>query len=223
VKAITGEAVKTKFFRTLKEIRYAGYLTTHPAKGFWEIKQEGEGSLLTSLLILAGTIFVLILKELYTGYIFGGERDVSYFFGDTIVSTSLLFFGWCIANWCLTCLFDGEGKFRDIVKATGYALLPYLIIQLIMIFLSNYFIIREEIFYNMLDSVSIAWMTVLIIMSVMITHQYGVLKAFFVCIASIAALMMITYLILLFFNLMSQVINFVTVYMDEWALRMAGG
>ena len=198
------------------------FLTTHPAKGFWEIKNEGEGSTFTGLLIFAATVFVMILSNLYTGFIFSGGRNTFYNFFTTIFSMSALFFGWAIANWCLTCLFDGEGKITDIIRATGYALLPFMFIQLIMIFLSNYFILREATFYNMLNGISFAWMIALLIMSVMITHQYSVLKAILVCLFSAAAMMMLAYLILLFFFLMNHVINFVSIYMDELRLRMAG-
>ena len=206
--------------KTWKELRYAMYLTTHPAKGFWEIKNEGEGSTFTGLLIFGFTVFVMILSNLYTGFIFGGERNVHYNFFTTVVSTSALFFGWAIANWCLTCLFEGEGKITDIIRATGYALLPFAIIQLLMIFLSNYFVIREEQFYTMLNSISFAWMIALLIMSVMITHQYSVAKALLVCIASAVAMMMLAYLILLFFFLINRIMDFITIYMDEVRIRM---
>jgi hypothetical protein len=128
-----------------------------------------------------------------------------------------------VASWCLTCLFDGEGKLVDIVRATGYSLLPYMIIQLIMIFLSNYFIIREEVFYDMLGRISVFWMMALIVMSVMITHQYSVLKTIVVSIFSVASLIALAYLIVLFFFLLQQVVNFVAVYWSEMSIRMSGG
>jgi hypothetical protein len=207
----------------LKELRYAAFLTTHPAKGFWEIKHEKQGSLFTSMLIFFSTVFVLILGELYTGFIFSGGRDTFYSFMSTVVGTSALFMGWCVANWCLTCLFDGEGKLVDIVTATGYALLPFMLIQLLNVFLSNYFIIREQVFYNMLSSVSVVWMIGLILMGVMITHQYGVLKAVVVSAFSVAVMIGIAYLIILFFYLLQQVITFISIYVDEMSIRMAGG
>ena len=37
----------------LKELRYSLYLTTHPFKGFWEIKHENRGSLRTAVFWLA--------------------------------------------------------------------------------------------------------------------------------------------------------------------------
>jgi hypothetical protein len=136
---------------------------------------------------------------------------------------SALFFGWAIANWCLTCLFDGEGKFVDIVRATGYALVPFMLIQLLMIFLSRYFVLREEVFYNMLNVISVVWMLGLILMGVMITHQYAVLKSILVSLFSVATMIGIAYLIVLFFYLLQQVISFVTIYIDEMTIRMAGG
>ena len=220
---VTKLKAKETFLKTVKELRYALYLTTHPAKGFWEIKQEGEGSLLTAMIIFGFTIFVMILSNLYTGFIFSGGRSLGYSYVDTIFSMSALFFGWGVANWCLTCLFDGEGKLFEIIKATGYALLPFAIIQLLMVFLSNYFIQREAVFYNMLGSISFAWMVLLMIMSVMITHQYGVLKTILVCIFTLATMALLGFIVLLFFNLLQQVISFIEVYASEISIRMAGG
>jgi hypothetical protein len=219
------EKAKNRFFKTIKELRYAMYLTTHPVKGFWEIKHEKEGSLFTSWIILAFTILVMIASNLYTGFIFGGggRMAVYYRFTDTVISISMLFFGWCIANWSFTCLFEGEGKFVDIIKATSYAMLPFALIQLVMIFLSNYFIQREQVFYGMLNILSVVWMFVLILFSIMITHQYSVLKTLFVTLATIAAMIMLAFLILLFFNLIQQVGDFVTVFYEELMIRMAGG
>jgi hypothetical protein len=122
--------------QTLKELKYALYLTKHPFKGFWEIKYENEGSLTTAIIILVMAIITQILSKLFTGFLFGGVKNVNYNFLMTVFSFLAIFFAWCISNWCLTCLSDGKGTFKDICIATSYALLPYLLIHLIMIITS---------------------------------------------------------------------------------------
>ncbi|MGO4843943.1 hypothetical protein AB4144_67850, partial [Rhizobiaceae sp. 2RAB30] len=42
----------------------------------------------------------------------------------------LPFILFCVANWSLTTLMDGEGKFLEIITAVGYSLLPFIILYL---------------------------------------------------------------------------------------------
>ncbi len=44
-----------------------------------------------------------------------------------VLPTVVLFIIWCIANWCLTTLMDGKGKFNHIYMATAYAFTPYVL------------------------------------------------------------------------------------------------
>lgn len=103
-----------------KELRYAFYLLFHPFKGFWDIKHEKKGSLLTAGILLIAFLLSQICSSLYTGYLFsdGGLDDFNLF--RELFKWFFLFFGWCLSNWCLTCLFDGEGTFGDIFKATAF-------------------------------------------------------------------------------------------------------
>lgn len=50
---------------------------------------------------------------------------------------------WSVANWSLTTLIDGEGKFSEIFTSTCFALTPLILIGIPWILLSN-FISAEE-------------------------------------------------------------------------------
>ena len=97
-----------------RELRYALWLTVHPFKGFWEIKKEGRGSGRTATLFLLCYLLVTALSGLYTGYLFREEDVLDFSAPKAMLQVLLLFFGFCVANWGLTCLFDGEGTFADI-------------------------------------------------------------------------------------------------------------
>ena len=108
----------------LKELRYSLYLIVHPFKGFWEIKHERKGSLRTAVLWLILYVLTTVLSGFCTAYLFNPGGGVNFNVYQSVATTLCLFFLWCIASWCLTSLYDGEGKFIDIVKATAYALIP---------------------------------------------------------------------------------------------------
>jgi len=207
--------------QTVKELRYAIYLTRHPFKAYWDIKHENEGSLKTAMIILGLTMFTQVLSKLFTGFLFGGVRDESYNCFSTIGSFLAIYLAWCISNWCLTCLSDGKGTFKDICIATAYAFVPYIIIQLIMIALSNQFIAREAVFYNILNNLSLVWVAFLLVVGMLVTHQFTLTRTVVVILFTIVGMIAMGCLLLLFFNLIQQVVGFVSIVIDELLLRMS--
>lgn len=206
--------------QTLKELRYALYLTVHPFKGFWDIKYEKEGSLKTAFILLAATIVVQIISNLKTGYLFGGV-SINYNFMRTVTSSLFLFFSWCLANWCLTCLSDGKGTFKDIMMFTSYSLTPYIILQLIMVIVSNIFIQREATFYSMLGGLSLVWVAFLLVTGMLTTHHFTLTRTVVVLAFTIVGMVVIAFLILLVFTMFQQVIGFVSAVIDEAVQRMS--
>ncbi len=207
--------------RYVKELRYGLYITMHPFKGFWDIKHEGEGSIGTALIILAATIIVRILSTLYSGYLFVGKVDVNYNMMTTIISSIFLYFDWCVANWALTCLSDGKGNLKDIMMFTAYSLIPFAIIQAIMIVCSNMFILREATFYSMMNGVSYVWTGFLMVTGMLTTHEYSLTKTIVVVAATILGMVVIAVLIVMFFTMFQEVISFISIVADEAVMRMS--
>lgn len=206
--------------RTIKELKYALYLIKHPFKAYWDIKFEQEGSLKTAIIIMIIFNVVLIGKTLFTGYLFGGVQNVNYNLFSTISASMSIFLIWCSANWSLTCLSDGKGRFKDICIATAYALVPYILIQIPMILLSNIFVLREIMFYNILNGFSLVWCGLLILVGQIMTHQYTLIRALVVIVFTIVGMLAIICLILLFFNLLQQVVIFISIVADEVSMRL---
>lgn len=206
--------------KIFKELRYSLYLTVHPFKGFWEIKHENEGSMRTAAILLIATIVVQIVSMLKTGYLFGGV-SINYNMFRTIISTLFLFFSWCIANWCLTCLSDGKGTFKDIMMFTSYSLTPYIILQAIMVVVSNVFIQREATFYNMLNGLSIVWVIFLLVTGMLTTHQFTLTRTVVVMVFTLLGMVVIALLIVMVFAMLQEVISFVSVVANEAVLRMS--
>ena len=133
----------------------------------------------------------------------------------------LLFFLWCIGNWCLTSLFDGTGTFRDIFIATSFSLLPYSVIRLVLIPLSHALSQTEASFYQLLLAIGVLWTAGLLCCSVIVTHQYGLLKSLLIVACILLSMCVIAYILLLFFHLIEQIYAFAVLYWRELMQRLA--
>lgn len=206
--------------KTLKEIKYSFYLIFHPFNGYWDIKHEKCGSVKTASVFL--TVFTLfyILSSRLTGIMFN-DNDITRLnlFKDVIMVLSV-FFLWCVANWCLTTVMDGEGSFKDIYIMTAYSLLPVILCSLPLIILSRFLSLREAAFYSLILIASQVWTGFLLIIGVLTTHQFTLSRTFFTILLTLLGMLIIVFIALLFFNLIQQMAGFIVNIFNEVSLRM---
>ena len=126
----------------------------------------------------------------------------------------------CIANWGMTTLFDGKGRFQDIYMAMCYALMPFVIIQLPLVLVSNIIAYDEAAFYEVLMSVSVIWSLGLVFIGLMQVHDYGPGKTIIFLIVTIFGAAVIIFLLLVFFSLLSDAIGFFVSLYREIAFRL---
>ena len=188
-------------------LRYALYVTVHPFDGFWDLKNEKRGNLRVAFILLALTVFTYVAQRRYTGFVFNYNHIVKLNVLMEILSVLLLFFLWVSANWCLTTLMDGKGTYRDIVIATAYSLTPYILINLVLIILSHFFISGEGVFYYFFITVSFIWSGALLFLSTMITHDYLFWKSFFTVILILVGMGIMIFLLLLLASVVQQIIG----------------
>lgn len=202
-----------------KSLKYVFHVIFHPADGFWDLKRERRGSLSASLTFLALTIVTLALEKLETAFLFNPNRLSE---ANVLIDafTVLLVFGlWCVANWCTTSLMDGKGRMKDIVIAMGYALFPVALIRLPMVLISHCITLQEGTFYYVFGFIAYAWAAALVFAGTMMTHEYSFGKTVFTCIITILGMGILMFIGLLFFNVISEMIVFVTTIYREIRFR----
>lgn len=134
--------------RTLwEEFLFGFHVIMHPFDGFWDLKHEKRGSVRGALCIVALTVVSVMYNKVGSAYLFGGGNQINLLYPIMIVVAPLLL--WCVANWCLTTLFDGEGRFKDIFIATSYALLPIPLIFIPTTILTNFLSLSEAEFVTL--------------------------------------------------------------------------
>ena len=127
---------------------------------------------------------------------------------------------WCVGNWALTTLFDGKGRLDQVYMATCYCMLPYPLIQFPLIILSNVVTVEEGAFYAVLSVISLVWAAALIIAAMMQIHEYSMSKTILFTVASIFAMLVMVFLLLLFFSMISQGISYFISLGKEILFRM---
>ena len=203
----------------VETLKYGFYVITHPFDGFWGLRREGRGSVAAAVTFVALTILTLTIEKQNTGFLFNFNRLSDLNVVVDVVTVALLYVLWCVANWCTTSLMDGKGRMQDILTAVGYSLLPIILIRLPMVLMSHGITTNEGSFYYVLGTVSYLWAGFLIFTGTMVIHQYSVTKTIATSIVTIVGMGIIMFIGLLFFNVIQQMLTFVTTIYKELRFR----
>ncbi len=209
-----------KWAHFISSVKYAKYVCFHPFDGFWDLVHEKRGSIAAATVFLVMFLITHVVKLMYTNFQFINAplQYVNVF--EQAASLLLPFLIFCIANWSFTTLFEGKGRFKDIYMAMCYALVPYVVIQLPLVFVSNIIAFDEAAFYNVLMGFSIIWSVGLAYIGLMQIHDYGPGKTFIFLIFTLLGVCIIIFLLLVFFSLLGDAIAFFVSFYRECAFRL---
>lgn len=218
-KVNTRAALKVGRKSLKEEILYAFHVIFHPFDGFWDLKHENRGSMRSASVILITTILVYFYNSIGRGYIFNPYTSYSDIFGAvTAVLAPLLL--WVVANWCLTTLFEGEGSMRDIFIASCYCLTPLILLIFPSTLLSHVLAANESGILTLMNSFAYLWLGILLVLGMMVTHDYSVGKNLLTCVATVVGMAFIMFIGVLFSSLMAKIVMFITQIVEEIAFRL---
>ena len=206
--------------RYISSLRYALHVITHPFDGFWDLNREKKGSMAAAHTILALFLITYVMKLMYTNFQFILVPVQYINIYQRMASLLLPFLVLCIANWALTTLFDGKGRFRDIYMGMCYALAPYVLIQLPCILLSHILAYDEAEFYNVLIGFSEIWCLFLVFVALMEIHDFSPGKTLISIVATVIGGLIILFLVMVFFSLLSDAYAFFASLYKEIRFRL---
>lgn len=189
-------------------IKFPLHLIFHPIDAYWDLKSDNRGRMLVAFLSLALTIIMMTLQKQYAGFLvnFTDPRTINSIV--EIATVAVPFFLWCIANWSVTTLMEGEGKFREIFLATGYSLIPVILIYAPMIVISRFMVQEETAFYYLFNSIAFFWFLLLLFIGTMTVHQYTVFKTIITMLLTLIVMGIIVFLGALVFSMLQQLYEF---------------
>ena len=203
-----------------QSLRFALHVITHPFDGFWDLIHEKRGTMAAAHTFLFLFLLTRVLKLICTNFQFISAPIQHINLFEEAASLLLPFLVLCVANWAMTTLFEGKGRFRDIYMAMCYALVPYSLIQLPMILVSNGLTYEEGSIYTVMLSLSVIWCMFLVFVGLMEIHDYGPGKTFIFLIVTVVGACVILFLMLVFFSLLSDAVAFFVSFYREIVFRL---
>jgi hypothetical protein len=211
---------KKTYNHYIETLKFSLYCITHPFDGFWDLTHEKRGSIAAANTILVLTLIARIFKLQFTSFIFNQvywpKVNIFLYLASVLFPLAL----WCVGNWALTTLFDGKGRLSQVYMATCYAITPYPLIQFPLIIFSNVVTVEEGEFYTVLSAISIVWAALLIIAAMSQIHEYTMGKTILFTIMTIFAMLVMIFILLLFFSMVSQGVAFIVSVVREILFRL---
>jgi tetratricopeptide (TPR) repeat protein len=206
--------------KVFKPYQHHFQLLLHPFEGMNEIALNKTYSLRFSALLLSIWAFVKILAFFYTGFIFNFNGIVETFNLLFILAGTVgLFTLWTISNWSVCTLVDGKGSFKAIWATSAYALMPYLISQIVILIGSNVLVKEEGIFLVWIGYIGMAY-SILILFSAMLNiHDFSFKETVWSIAGTVAGIAVMIFILFMAFALYQKVFEIGSTIYNEITLR----
>ena len=200
--------------------QYAFYTVSHPADGYYEIRHRERGSVPVALVLVMLFSFSFSINRTAASFIVNDIDPLEVNALTELVSVLLLYALFCVGNWSITCLMEGEGRLKDIAIAIGYAMTPMIVCFNIGTIVSQFVAQNEEAFYYMIVAVGIAYGLFMMLIGIMQVHNYTLGKTMVTIFLTFIAMFIIIFIVLLFADLITQVYSFFYSIYQELIFRM---
>ena len=200
-------------------LKYAFYIMIHPFDGFWDMVHEKRGKKSSAAIIYVIWVFTWIINNGFTGFLFK-ELNSEFSLIKTISVAVLPIVLWCLCNWAVSTLLDGDGKPSHIIMATAYALVPYILCQLPCVLLTNLLTLDQGMLISILSAFGMIWTGILLVASVITVHNYTLKRSVGVIVLILCAMAIVVFLAVMIFNLVDQMRYFLVNIYKEIIINM---
>jgi len=192
---------------------------SRPVDSFYEIRYRDKGSVPLAVICVFLLSALFTINRIFAGFIVN-EINPRTINGITEMGAFFLILGlFCIGNWSVTCLMEGEGRMRDIVTVAGYAMLPAALAMIPATLLSRFVAADEAAFYHIVIGIGIAWTVILLLVGVMTVHNYTLLKTLITLVLTFITVLILIFICLLILDLVNQIYGFLYSIYTELVFR----
>lgn len=200
--------------------KYAFYTVNHPADGYYEIRHRERGSVAIAIVLVILFSFSFSMNRILASFIVNDVDPLDVNALTELIAVLLLYFLFCVGNWSITCLMEGEGRLKDIAIAIGYAMIPMIVCMNLGTVVSQFVAQNEEAFYFMIIGIGIDYGLFMMLIGIMEIHNYTLGKTLVTIFLTFIAMFIIIFVTLLFVDLINQVYSFFYSIYQELIFRV---
>ncbi|MFK7695063.1 YIP1 family protein [Paenibacillus sp. HJGM_3] len=163
-------------------VRYAGelrdslYVMIHPYQGFYRLK-DCKVSWFVLLLLLALAVGVHIWSIFGSGFIAYPFDLGTYNLKWSLTVLIVPWATWVLANYLVSAVKGGEGRFREVFQASTFAIVPYIVLKVPAVLLSNVVVLEEWILIDLIHRILWIWIIVLFFVMTQVIHNFDFVEA----------------------------------------------
>ncbi len=193
--------------------------TVHPFKAFDEIKSKQMGSVIIAFVILLLYYLSNVFEAVGSGFL--ATHVVIYRYNTiyTLIKTVGIVLLWTICNWLISSSFEGKGRFKDVLVATTYSLIPLIVFTYIKVILSHVLSLSG---LRIVDAIGVVVLIItffILCIAVMTVHEFDFFKFLITAIVSVLFMILVAFVIFVVIILLQQVGNFFTSLFSEILYR----
>lgn len=157
------------------DLRNIRSIMFHPYAGFYRLKESRVAPWII-LLILTAAVAVKIASVYLTGFLFNpAELSKVNLFGELALFAAP-WITWIVANYLVCSIRDGEGRFREVIQGSTFALAPYLFLSVPILILSNVITYEERVIVDSLNGIMYIWLGVMLIVMTQVIHNFDFME-----------------------------------------------
>lgn len=195
----------------------------HPVTTFQEIKYEKKGSTALATLIILLLFLGRVFNYLETGFVFNYNRPEQLHLWIQFMSSAMPTLLWCLVNWSLCTLMDGEGRFSEIWIGTAYSFFPVMLSSVFCALLSKVLVADEQAFLTVIETGALLLTVLMLFISSMIMHQYNFKKTVLSMLLTVCGIAAVIFLLILILSMFQQFGTFLSTVIKELFQRTRGG
>jgi len=200
-------------------LKQAIRIMRHPVDGFWELRYEKRAGAVSASILLVVAFVVALVAKISTSFIFN-PIDIKFINPMLILAQiAIPWLTWVLANFMVSSINRGQGRFIDVFIGSAYALTPYILFTVPVALFSNALTIGESSIYLFFKYIIWGWTLFLFFVLVQEVHNYDIGEAIRVMILSLLFMLAIWILLLIFVGLTVQLVDFVRQIYEEVSYR----
>lgn len=166
---ISGRLHRTPF---VKDVLYALRCCRHPMDGFYEVRKQRQGSVLTASVLYALFFVAFMAYQTSKGFIYQTTRVENMDIGAIVLGFFAMLGLFLLCNYLDTSIHDGNGNFRQIYIVPAYGLIPTIVALVCVTVVSYGLTYNESFLLTIILAVGIVWSVITIFIGLQTIHQY---------------------------------------------------